>query len=76
MATPWSSLRETVNRGHAMVDYETPLPELVESAYETVRSFNHRTFSGAIVAPEPYRILGELTAMAGVFPQALNPLLR
>jgi hypothetical protein len=59
-----------------MVDYETPLPELLERAYEAVRSFNHRTFSGAIIAPEAYRILGELTAMAGVFPQAMDQLSR
>ena len=55
-----------------VVDYETPLPELLESAYEAVRSFNHRTSGGAMIAPEAYRILGETMAFADVFRQALG----
>jgi hypothetical protein len=57
-----------------MVDYETPVPELIGQAYEAVRSFNHRTFSGSIIAPEAHRILGEAAALSGVFPQALDQL--
>ena len=55
-----------------VVDYDTPLPELLESAYEAVRSFNHRTSGGAMIAPEAYRILGETMAFADVFRQALG----
>jgi hypothetical protein len=55
-----------------MVDYETPLPDLLEQGYEAVRSFNHRTMNRAIIAPEAYRILGEAAAMVGCLPQAFD----
>ncbi len=66
------SLRREALTGMTVVDYETPLPELLESAYEAVRSFNHRTSGGAMIAPEAYRILGETMAFADVFRQALG----
>ena len=66
------SLRREALTGMTVVEYETPLPELLESAYEAVRSFNHRTSGGAMIAPEAYRILGETMAFADVFRQALG----
>jgi hypothetical protein len=57
-----------------MVDYETSVPELIEQAHEAVRSFNHRPFSKSIIAPEAHRILGEATALSGVFSHALDQL--
>jgi hypothetical protein len=66
------SLRREALTGMTVVDYDTPLPELLESAYEAVRSFNHRTSGGAMIAPEAYRILGETMAFADVFRQALG----
>ncbi len=59
-----------------MVDHQTPLPELIGQAYEAVRSFNHRTFRASITASETHRVLGEMIALSGVLPQALDQLSR
>ncbi|GCB01882.1 hypothetical protein [Mycolicibacterium sp. NCC-Tsukiji] len=48
--------------------------ELIEIAYEAVRSFNHRTFNADIIPPEAYSILGEARALTGCMPQALSQL--
>jgi hypothetical protein len=56
------------------MDSEAQLSELLETAYEAVRSFNHRTLGGTIIAPEAYRILGSAAALAAALPQAVNQL--
>jgi hypothetical protein len=67
------SLREAL-RAMTVVGCETPLPELLESAYEAVRSFNPRTSGRAMIAPEAYRILCQTIALAEVFLRPLRQL--
>ncbi len=57
-----------------VVDPDASISELLDIAYEAVRSFNHRTLGATIVAPEAYRALGAAAALAGIFPQALSQL--
>jgi hypothetical protein len=54
------------------MDSEAQLSDLLEIAYEAVRSFNHRTLGQTIIAPEAYRILGSAAALAAALPQAMN----
>lgn len=56
----------------AAVDSEAQLSDLLETAYEAVRSFNHHTLGETIIAPEAYRILGVAAALAAALPQAMN----
>ncbi|HRW02462.1 hypothetical protein [Mycobacterium kubicae] len=53
---------------------ETTLRDLIETAYEAVRSFNHRTLNADIIPPEAYSILGEARVLTGSLPQALGQL--
>ncbi|MFI8792263.1 hypothetical protein [Streptomyces sp. NPDC055105] len=51
--------------------------QLVRDAAESVRVFNHRTFPGGdrpglVSAPEAYRVLGALTALAERLPQSFE----
>ncbi|MFJ8926497.1 hypothetical protein ACIRLA_07985 [Streptomyces sp. NPDC102364] len=51
--------------------------QLAKDAAESLRAFNHRTFPGGdrpglASAPEAYRVLGALTALAERLPQALD----
>lgn len=55
-------------------DTDPSLRELIETAYEAVRSFNHRTFNADIIPPEVYSIIGEARALTGCMPQALDQL--
>jgi hypothetical protein len=55
-----------------MGDSDASVTNVLDDAYQSIRSFTRHTRGRSIAAPEAYRVLGEAAAIAAIFPQALN----
>lgn len=77
--TTTTNVENLLHGGRTLVGYTEEGERIAgwpEVAHEAIRAINHLTSHGPIPAPTAYRILGDLTGVGRLLPQALEQLCR